>query len=132
MVGTVAQMNNRTGGFSIAYKVDNNLGIKVPSGSKILCTNCEIENEATLISNGSIIKTTIGYDIQEDLEISITKEDTIPLTILHGREILYADKAVSGSNIIFNLPKGARVNQILVANTGEFIMPAASNYLIEY
>ena len=132
MIGTIAHMNNRTGGFSIAYKMDNNLEIKVPNGSKILCTNCEIENEATLISNGSIIKTTIGYDIQEDLEISITKEDTIPLTILHGREILYADKAVSGSNIIFNLPKGARVNQILVANTGEFIMPAASNYLIEY
>lgn len=132
MVGTIAQMNNRTGGFSIVYKVDNNLEIKVPNGSKILCTNCEIENESELISNGSILKTSVGYDIQEDLDISITKENTIPLTILHGREILYVDSVISGSNTVFNLPKGARVNNVLVINTGEFFIPITSNYLIEY
>ena len=132
MIGTIAHMNNRTGGFSIAYKMDNNLEIKVPNGSKILCTNCEIENESTLITNGSIIKTSNGYDIQEDLDISLIKEDTVPLTILNGREILYAAGVTSGNNITFNLPKGARVNKILVINNGEFIMPIASNYLIEY
>lgn len=132
MLGTVGQMETRTGGFSIVYKIDNKLSVKVPAGSKILCTECEIENESTLISDGSILKTDLGYNVQKKSELVITKANTVPLTILHGREIFYIDGAESGTSIKFNLPKGARVNQTIVTTTGEFAVATSNKYLIEY
>ena len=134
MLGTVGNVSNtnRKGGFSIVQKIDNRLSFKVLSGSKILCTDCEVDNETSLISDGSIEKTTEGYNILKDLEISVIKPNTTPLTILRGREIVFVDGVISGSNMIFNLPKGARVNQTVVGNSGEFSIAASTKYLIEY
>lgn len=132
MVGIVGQMSNRIGGFSITQKINNNLIAKIPAGSKILCLNCTLENQADLILNGDIIQTSLGFDVRTDLDISITRDINSPITILRGREIFHAEGVVSGTNTKFILPKGARINQTLVANTGEFSIVSNTKYLIEY
>lgn len=132
MVGTIGQIPHRIGGYAIVNKLDTGLEINLLAGAKILCTNCSIENEATLISNGDIVKVSTGYDILKDLTIVVTKATTVPLSVLYGRELLYVEGASSGSNMIFNLPKGSRVNKTLVETTGEFTIAASAQYLIEY
>lgn len=132
MVGTIGQIPHRIGGYAIVNKTDTGLEISLLAGSKILCTNCTATNESTLIANGSIIKVSTGYDILKDMTITVQKDDTIPLTVLYGREILYVNGVTSGSNFIAYLPKGSRINKTLVENTGEFTVPASTQYLIEY
>lgn len=133
MVGVVAQMSNRIGGYSFIEREENNLKIKIPAGSKVLCTNCVINDESDLLSESSIIKTDVGYDVLKAIDTFITKEDTVPLSIIRGREILYVEGAInSTTTIAFNLPKGSRVNQTLVENTGEITIPVDTKYLIEY
>ena len=132
MVGIVGKMSNRIGGFSITQKIDNNLKAKVTAGSKILCLNCTLENESTLTSNGSVVKTDLGFDVRADLDLSITRTITSPITIIRGREMFHVEGVVSGTNTKFILPKGARVNQTLVPITGEFSIVSNNKYLIEY
>lgn len=132
MIGTVGFMTNRIGGYSVIEKTDNNILSKLPAGSKILCTNCQLDQEDTLIANGNVLKTLTGYDILKDTDITIIKDSSVPLTILHGREFLYIENVKSDSNEIFNLPKGTRVNGILVENNGEFSITSSATYLIEY
>ena len=132
MVGVIGKMSNRVGGFSITQKIDNNIKAKIPAGSKILCLNCTLENEETLIAARSVIKTALGFDVLTNLDLSITRTTTSPITILRGREIFHSEGVVSGTNTKFILPKGARVNQTLVPNTGEFSIPSNTKYLIEY
>ena len=132
MVGIVGQMCNRIGGFSITNKIDNKLSVKVPKGSKILCLDCTLENEATLISNGTVIKTSIGFDVINQSNLTIIKSDESPLTILRGRELFYVEEVTTENNTKFILPKGSRVNQTLVPDTGEFTITSSSKYLVEY
>ena len=132
MLGTVGQVSNINDGFLIPQRDSSGLTFKFPAGSKILCTNCQIDDESTLIANGDIVKTTLGYDIKNEIEARITKGSSVPLTVLHYRQIVYAEKVTSGTNMLFILPKGARVNNTLVENTGEFSVPTSSTYLIEY
>lgn len=132
MLGTVGFVRNLKGVYLMANKVNNVTEIRVPSASRILCTNCTISNESTLISNGTILKTEYGYNILKDVDLSITKENTIPLTVVLGRDLIYIDGAISGSDIIFNLPRGARLNQIKVESTGEIAIASTDTYFIEY
>lgn len=133
MVGIVGQVSNSVGGYLTSNKTDTGLEFNnIPSGSKILCTSCELDNESTLISEGNVIKTDYGYNIEKDSTVTIIKEDTVPLTILCGRELLYVEKVVSGTDTIFNLPKGSRVNKAIVSSTGEFTTVSSNKYLIEY
>ena len=139
MIGTVGKLGLRTGGYIIPSIVDNTdseeCSLSLPVGSKILCSNCQIQNEESLISDGSLIKTSIGYDIKSSLDLTIIREkaNKAPLTILHGREILYSDYVTnSDGELVFNLPKGARINKTLVSETGEFIISTIDKILIEY
>ena len=132
MVGIVGKMSNRIGGFSITQKIDNKLIFKVPAGSKILCLECELENEEMLIAERSIIKTPIGFDVYKNLELTVTRSNTSPITIMRGREMFHVECVIAEGNAKFILPKGARVNQTLVPNTGEFSIPSDAKYLIEY
>lgn len=135
MIGNVGQPNNHMGRFIIPEKltVDNvsHLKVKLKSGDKILCNDCELENESTLIDT-SVIKTTHGYDILVDTDINILRSSESALTIMHGREIIYADSVKDNDTMTFNLPKGARINKILVENTGEVSIPVDGKALIEY
>lgn len=90
MFGIIEGINNRVGGFIVVNKLDNGLEAKLPSGSKILCTNCTINNQSILILNGDILKTLYGFEILRENNITIIKNN-VPLTILCGREILYTD-----------------------------------------
>ena len=132
MVGTIGQIPHRIGGYALVNKTDSGLEVSLLAGSKILCTNCTITNESSLIANGSILKVSTGYDILKDSDIVVTKATNVPLSVLYGRELLYVEVAASGNNALFNLPKGARVNKTLVDSTGEFSIPASGQYLIEY
>ena len=133
MVGVIGNMCNRIGGFSITQKIDNTLKVKVPAGSKVLCLNCTLGNEETLIAARSVIKTSLGFDVVTGLDLTITKEATSPITILRGRELFYCEgEAVDASNTKFILPKGARVNKTVVPVSGEFTIATNGKYLIEY
>ena len=132
MLGTVGQVSNINDGFLIPQRDSSGLTFKFPAGSKILCLTCQFDNEDTLVANGDIVKTTLGYDIKNEIEAHISKNSSSPLTILHYRQIVYVEKVISGSNVLFILPKGARVNNTLVETTGEFSVPTSSTYLIEY
>ena len=132
MIGAISNLSNRIGGFIIPKKIDNTLEVKLPSGCKILCSNCQINNESLLISNGSIRKITEGYDILNNLDIIIIKDQNIPLTIIRGREILYLEGVTSDNDQTFYLLKGMRVNNIPVDSTGEFTISVSNNYLIEF
>lgn len=131
MIGKVG-ITNRIGGYCIAsYQDGGKMQLRLPKGAVILCTNCEIENEASLITNGDISKFDKGYNVLNTLNIFILSYDS--LTVLHGRELLFASYKDNGDETItFNLPKGARINRVLVENTGEITIPVSTNYLIEY
>lgn len=130
MIGLAAKVGYRTGGY-ITPEDSENLKINIPSGCILLGTNITISNESTLISSGNIVKTNYGYNILKNTMITITSTNH-PITILKGREILYANNIKSGDNLIFNLPKGARINKIAVEQTGEITIPSSTKILIEY
>ena len=140
MVGIVGNMSNRKGGIIIPSVVPSTdstiekMNFAITPGCKILCTNCTIEDESTLISNASIIKTTEGYHFNRNINVVVSRTvaNKVPLTIIRGREILYADSVIRGTNSVFNLPKGARINGTIVNETGEFSIATPSNIIIEY
>lgn len=131
MVGKIASMQNEVKQITIPNKTDNVLKINVPANSKILCLNCTIEDSSRLISNGYITKESFGYNVLVEQIFVITVNSA--LTVLHGKDILYSEYKTSGNNKVFNLPKGARVNNVVAKTTGEVLVPSSDNgYLIEY
>lgn len=144
MIGTVGVVPKRTGGYIIP-KIDINgvshqMTIDIPMRSRILCTNCTIVNEETLITSGDISKTDLGYYIHKDLKNLVIQRYTSnmsPLTIMNAREILYADiieRVVDSvtTKIVCNLPIGTRINQVPVNQNGEITIDYKDNILIEY
>lgn len=135
----MTSMPHRIGGYiipTVSYDNENIvITLNIPSNSRIMCNNCTLENENILISNGYIEKVMNGYIIKNNiskLKIIRTISDKSPLSILKGREILYCDNKETGDNIIFNLPKGFRVNKVICENNGENTFPISNNYIIEY
>ncbi len=107
--------------------------ITIPANSKILCLNFQLENKDTLISNGDIVETDLGYDVINNIFAKISRNyNSSPMTILCGQEILYADSINDGTTATFILPRGARVNKTLATNTGNVSIPVSTNYLLEY
>ena len=128
----------KAGGYIIPVdssdSVNSILTFEVPAGSRIMCSNCTIENEASLISEGKLTKVENGYFVEShisNLKITRSISDKSPLTILKPREILYVDYIKTDDGALFNLPLGARVNGNICSVTGENIIPEKSNYLIE-
>lgn len=138
MLGT-SNLPLRTGGYIIPVETTNStnkiIEVNVPSGCRIMCTNCTLENQSTLISNGSVVQTTNGFFIKtniNNLKILRPVSNITPLTILKGNEILYCNYTVANSEAKFNLPKGFRINKTMCQNTGENTVPEKNNYIIEY
>lgn len=141
MIGMVGGMINRVGGYIIpkdaSYENINQKTMDLFANCKILCTNCYLVNEESLIDNGFVRKTETGYDILKDVnEISIARyiDNMVPLTITNGREFYYIDSVhdETASTITCNLPRGARINGVAVSVSGEISVPYKNNILIEY
>lgn len=88
----------KEGGYMIPVDLSDSansiLTFQVPAGSRIMCSNCTIENMSTLLSEGKLTKTNTGYFIEvamNNLKITRSKENMSPLTILKRRELLYTD-----------------------------------------
>lgn len=129
----------RTGGYIVPLETtDSNnkmITVNVPSGARIMCMNCSLENESTLISKGNISKVSNGYFMRnkiDGLKISRPLSNMSPLTIIRGNEILYCDSVVTNSGVKFNVPKGFRINGTMCTINGENTVPEKNNYLIEY
>lgn len=138
MIGTT-NLPLRTGGYIIPVETTDSTNrmimVNVPSGARIMCMNCSLDNESTLISNGSISKVSNGYFIRnkiDSLKILRPLSNMSPLTIIRGNEILYCDSVVTDSGVKFNVPKGFRINGTMCTINGENIVPEKNNYLIEY
>lgn len=107
----------RTGGYIIPVESSDStnkiLTVNVPAGSRILCTACTLENQSTLSSNGSILATTNGFVINKDingLKILRPLDNTSPLSIIKGHEILYCDS----QNKIINLSSPLKFRRAVV------------------
>ena len=120
--------NDMTNKHYVCY-LEKGTKFSVLKGSKILCKDLKLQNESNLIYR--LNKTNFGYNVLVDTDIEV-RNDRTALTILHGREIVYADCIKDNTNMTFNLPKGARVNKILVENTGEITVPLQDSILLEY
>ena len=138
MLGT-SNLSLRTGGYIIPIETINStnkiITVNIPAGSRIMCTNCTLENQSTLVSNGSVLATANGFFIKnkiDSLKILRPVSNLAPLSIIKGHEILYCDHVTTDSGMKFNVPKGFRINGIICQNTGENIVPAKNNYLIEF
>lgn len=143
MLGTVGVVPKRTGGYiipkTIISGISHQMLIDIPQRSRILCTNCNIVNEESLIANGDISHTDLGYYIHRDLKNLVIQRYTsnmAPLTIMNAREILYADivekEIDSVTKIVCNLPIGTRINRTPVNQNGEITIDYKDNILIEY
>lgn len=106
MLGFVSEVSFRSGGYitpSISIESNNTIiTCNLPVNSRIMCSNCSLENESTLISNGDVLKTTNGYFIKnnvQNLKILRPLENISPLSILKGREILYCDNKIKTINL---------------------------------
>lgn len=105
----------------------------LPINSQIWCSNCTIEDESTLITNNILKKTDNGYLIKNNCNIAIKRpvENTPALTIMRFREILYCNYSNTDAGVIFNLPRGTRVNKAICNNNGENTFSVNDNYIIE-
>lgn len=135
MTGTVGITSSRTGCLIIPNELyeDAEYTIFLPAGSTLMCSDCYVEDEYSYIDDGQITKLSDTiYFFNEDLEIYFYRNSLVPLTIIYGREICYADYYVQDNKALFNLPKGAKVNGTMVETAGEISINAAESYLIEY
>ena len=129
----------RVGGFIIPVVSTESgnkvITVNIPANSRIMCSNCSLENESTLISNGNVAKVTNGYVIKNDIEklkILRSVTNTPALSILKGQEVLYCESQLTSSGDIFDLPKGFRVNGTICEVNGENTIPSKDHYLIEF
>lgn len=138
MIG-ISNLPLRRGGYIIPIETQDStnkiITVNVPDGCRIMCTNCTLENQSTLVSNGSVLATTDGFFIKKsinNLKIIRTISNLSPLSIIKGHEILYCDHVITDSGMKFNVPKGFRINGTICQNTGEITVPEKNNYLIEF